>query len=407
MRRISFIVAALAVAALAPADSSAQDRGGARGRGNGLDVLGLTADQKLIRFNENAPDRAREIGTVGGLMGGELLVGIDFRPADGRLYGLGNAGGVYVIDPSNATATRQSVLVNAMDMMPVALAGASFGVDFNPVPDRLRVTSDTGQNLRVNVDTGMTNVDGALNPAPGTGITGAAYTNNDADPDTLTVLYDLDTVGDQLSIQSLPNAGTLAPVGKLQVDSGADVGFDIFSEIADGTTRSVTGLATLSVGTSSQLFAMDLTTGRASLRGAFADGTRVIGIAIPLTQGNGNGRDARVTNDESDAGTDQPEPTFVIGGTADDDDALGDDDDDAIDDDDDDAIDDDDDDAIDDDDDDDALDDDDDVDDDDDAVGDDDDEADDDDRRGAIRERIRERINQLRAERRGDDDGRR
>jgi hypothetical protein len=38
--------------------------------------------------------------------------------------------------------------------MDVPLDGTFFGVDFNPTVDRLRVISDTGQNLRVNVDTG-------------------------------------------------------------------------------------------------------------------------------------------------------------------------------------------------------------------------------------------------------------
>ena len=38
-------------------------------------------------------------------------------------------------------------------------------MDFNPVPDRLRVVSDTGQSLRINVDTGAVITDTALNPA--------------------------------------------------------------------------------------------------------------------------------------------------------------------------------------------------------------------------------------------------
>ena len=71
----------------------------------------------------------------------------------GDLYGLGNAGGVYVVNAHNAKAS----LVSRLD---VALEGTSFGVDFNPTVDRLRVISDTGQNLRANVDTGATLVDG-------------------------------------------------------------------------------------------------------------------------------------------------------------------------------------------------------------------------------------------------------
>ena len=53
-----------------------------------------------------------------------------------------------MIDDDNGKATLRSRLN-------VALEGTSFGVDFNPTVDRLRVISDTGQNLRVNVDDGI------------------------------------------------------------------------------------------------------------------------------------------------------------------------------------------------------------------------------------------------------------
>ena len=105
------------------------------------------------------------------------------------------------------------------------LQGTAFGVDFNPTVDRLRIVSDTGQNLRVNVDDGTTNVDGTLN-IPGTtpvnpalGVTAVAYTNNDADPNTATTLFDIDTTNDNIVIQAPANAGSLSPTGKLGVDA--------------------------------------------------------------------------------------------------------------------------------------------------------------------------------------------
>ena len=54
------------------------------------------------------------------------------------------------------------------------LSGTEFGVDFDDVSDRLRVVSDTGQNLRVDVDSGAVITDTALSR---TGVNGAAYTN--------------------------------------------------------------------------------------------------------------------------------------------------------------------------------------------------------------------------------------
>src|SRR5262245_28788547 len=50
-----------------------------------LVAVGLTADQRLICFDERRPGRASSIGTVVGLDGDTTLVGIDYRPATGEL----------------------------------------------------------------------------------------------------------------------------------------------------------------------------------------------------------------------------------------------------------------------------------------------------------------------------------
>ena len=169
----------------------------------GLEAVGLTADQRLVCFRPERPRLARDIAAVSGLQTDTKLVGIDYRPATGDLYGLGDQAGIYVVDPATAAA---SLVARAN----VALQGTSFGVDFNPAADRLRVVSDTGQNLRINVADGVTATDTSLTnpPNPATGVTGAMYTNNDADPDTGTTLFDVDSALDQVSIQSPPNNGT-------------------------------------------------------------------------------------------------------------------------------------------------------------------------------------------------------
>lgn len=248
-----------------------------------LSVVGLTRDQRLICFNEYSPGSASTIGTVSGLTGGDtMLLGIDFRVQDGNLYGLGNSGGVYILDAKTAAAT----FVNRLT---VALTGTSFGVDFNPVADRLRVVSNTGQNLRHNVNAGgTTTVDGMLNYTAGTtatGIVGAAYTNNDLDPTTATTLYNVDSNLDQITIQSPPNNGSLAATGKLTVDTGSDVGFDIYSTIRNGVTVRVQALASLTSSTgAASLYTITLATGKAELRGSFSTQNQVMDIAIPLNQ---------------------------------------------------------------------------------------------------------------------------
>lgn len=290
IRNVALILLAVAAgaAALTFGVASADDRGRGRaaacadaGRGNDkhLEVIGLTADQRLICFSENGPGRAADIGFVTGLSGDTSLVGIDMRPANGLLYGVGNAGGLYTIDRVTAEATKVA-------MLSVALSGASFGVDVNPAADALRIISDTGQNLRFSFASGATFVDTPLSypPNPATGVTGAAYTNNDTDPSTATTLFDLDSMLDQVAIQSPANSGQLVATGKLGVDAGSDSGFDIYSRIGQSGAVENRALAALSVGGESRLYNINLLTGRATDAGAFAAANDVIGLAILLGQ---------------------------------------------------------------------------------------------------------------------------
>ena len=115
-----------------------------------------------------------------------------------------------------------------------ALNGNFFGMDFNPTVDRLRIVSDTGQNLRVNVDTGAALVDGALQFAagdPNAGTTpqvvAAAYSNNFGNA-VSTTLYTLDLATQSLLTQAPPNAGTLNTIGSLSGILFPEAAFDIF-----------------------------------------------------------------------------------------------------------------------------------------------------------------------------------
>lgn len=246
----------------------------------GLKVTGLTDDQSLVQFRTSDPDRVSSSGTVTGLTGDTRLVGIDYRVQNGLLYGVGNAGGVYTIDTANAVATKVSQLS-------IALQGTAFGVDFNPAADRLRIISDTGQNLRhnVNVATGGTVPDGTLTtpPAatPALGVTGAAYTNNDLDMATATSLFDIDTTNDRVVLQSPANSGTLAPTGSLGVDAGPSAGFDIYFSPKDGTNQ---GFAALQAGGSYRFYKVNPLTGAAGDAGAFPASRQVFDIALPLNQ---------------------------------------------------------------------------------------------------------------------------
>lgn len=267
---------------------SACESGPVRQNGS-LSVVGLTDDMRLVCFDENRPGNAASIGYISGIMRGDALVGIDFRVQDNKLYGVSRTGGVYVLDTRTAMATR-------VNQLSVALDGTSFGVDFNPAADRLRIVSNTGQNLRHNVNPGgVTVVDDPLDYPPATPVnaegptatfvTGSAYTNNDLSPNTATTLYALDTMLDQVDLQSPPNDGTLAATGKLGVDAGSAVGFDIYSTVRSGASVGAQALASiLTADGANRLYSISLSNGKATSRGAFSGQYKVIGIAIPLNQ---------------------------------------------------------------------------------------------------------------------------
>ncbi len=231
-------------------------------------VFGVTASNQLIRFNSSSPSNITTIGAITGLQGGETVLGIDFRPTNGELFALGSSGRLYVINKTTGAAGSARVLS-------VALSGTSFGVDFNPTVDRLRIVSDTGQNLRVNPDNGVAIVDGQLNGAA-TGANASGYTNS-FNGATTTTLYAISSVSDTLYMQNPPNAGTLVTAGPLGIDAASTNGFDILS--ADSTA-----LAALTVGGSTNLYRINLTTGAASSIGPIGNGqTSLTGFAIETT----------------------------------------------------------------------------------------------------------------------------
>ncbi len=140
---------------------------------------------------------------ITGVTGGDTLVGIDFRPVNGVLYGLGVNDGadtarLYTIN----TQTGQAAVVGAGFVLPGTATG--YGFDFNPTVDRIRVTTDTDLNLRVNPDTGgLVATDGAINVSGGGdgAVSASAYTNNFAGA-SVTTLYTLDAVTNSSSLRS-------------------------------------------------------------------------------------------------------------------------------------------------------------------------------------------------------------
>lgn len=224
------------------------------------DVFVLTSNGQLASFNRDQPSVIRTSVAVSGLMAGDTLLGMDFRPRDGQLYAIartspGNGGRLYTINTTTGVATAGAALIPAATptangaFTTLDPAATSFAVDFNPVPDALRVISDTGQNLRIFVASatgrtaGETFLDGSTNTsAPTADISGAAYTNS-FDGTTTTRLLNIDTAGDNLTFQNPPNDGTQVVAAPLGVNATGTAGFDI-------DPRNNVGYALLNVGSS-------------------------------------------------------------------------------------------------------------------------------------------------------------
>ncbi|WP_193212886.1 DUF4394 domain-containing protein [Luteolibacter marinus] len=192
-------------------------------------LAGLSGNGKLVLFATDPAIKPVKV-KITGLRKHEQLLGLDLRPFNGQLYGLGSTSRIYSINWETGVATA----VGSGPFTP-ALEGKSFSFDFNPTVDRIRIMSDTGQNLRAHPDTGaVVAIDGTLafaagdtNEGASPEVVGAAYTNSDNDPATGTALYDIDSSLDALLLQNPPNAGVLNTVGPLGVKVANVAGFDI------------------------------------------------------------------------------------------------------------------------------------------------------------------------------------
>ncbi|MFD9907348.1 DUF4394 domain-containing protein [Streptomyces sp. NPDC059063] len=250
-----------------------------------LRAFGISGDGTLMAmFTTDRPNVLDWVRTINGLSGDQKLIGIDFRVQDGLLYGVGDKGGIYTIKTPPATP---DVVVTKVSQLQIALYGTNFGVDFNPAADRLRVISDNAQNLRHNLNDHTTTEDGILttppSPSPARGVTAAAYTNNDLNGSTGSVLNDIDTRVDQLVIQAPANNGTLSPVGALGFDAGANAGLDIFSTVVNGKTTTNTAFAALTPygANNPSLYTVNLFTGEATQINQFP--LSITDLAISLT----------------------------------------------------------------------------------------------------------------------------
>src|SRR5688572_18709520 len=125
-----------------------------------ITFYGVTSSNQLIQYNGNAPETPVLSIAITGLQSGETLLAIDFRPATGQLYGIGSTSRIYAIHLGSGLATA----IGPGPFSP-AVNGNIVAFDFNPTVDRIRLVTASGQNLRLNPETGaVAATDANLNP---------------------------------------------------------------------------------------------------------------------------------------------------------------------------------------------------------------------------------------------------
>ena len=217
-------------------------------------LLGVTRDGRLVSFKATSPGTLDSNMSINGLQGGEQVLGFDIRPSNGLMYLLTDAGRVYTVDPASARAQLGATLMPNTGDQFRRLIGTTFGTDFSPVADALRVISDAEHNLAVLVDNGATITasflrrigDEAGRPAPD--VVASAYTSNFAGTRD-TTLFNVDLGTNSLVSQKPANDGLLTTIGPLSTTqtftfsggfdiAGGDDGLAVAALQANGSAQS-------------------------------------------------------------------------------------------------------------------------------------------------------------------------
>jgi len=227
----------------------------------------LTNNNQIAKYNATTAETADATMSINNLPQGENILSIDFRPATGQLYALGSSSRLYTINLMNGNAT--TIGTTAFSPM---LSGTVASIDFNPTVDRIRLVTNSGQNLRLHPELGtVVATDGTLNGAANASITSIAYTNNVAGTNT-TELFNIDVTNKKLFKQNPPNDGTLQEVGSININFSGRSGFDINH---DNTVM----LATFNVNGTNQLYSINTTNAAVTYLANISN--NIVDIAIP------------------------------------------------------------------------------------------------------------------------------
>jgi hypothetical protein len=249
----------------------------------GQTIYAVDLGNNFALFHSATPITVDRNLAITGLLTGDRIVGIDFRPLDGKLYGVGIDSRVYIVDTVTAVASPVGATFTP------ALNGVHFGVVLDPATDRIRIQSaESGQNLRLDPATGqVTNEDavlayatGDLHEASTPAIAATAVTTGAAG-----ATYGIDWLLDEFVVMADPNNGQVTSVGSTGEVTAACAALDV----------GVNGVVYASMTTSGDniLYTMNVSTGAATALGGIPVVPSIQSIAIaPGSPATGNDEQA-------------------------------------------------------------------------------------------------------------------
>lgn len=259
----------------------------------GQQVIFVTENNSIgIITNVDNPTLASPTVAITGLGTGQNIEGIDFRPRTGQLYALGHNPNTQETQLYTLTASGTAVAVNSTPLI-LSLVPGQIGFDFNPVADRIRITSSNGSNYRLDPNNGaLAGTDAVIeydsadvNDGQTPMLVASAYSKSYIGTEN-TVLYGVDYGLNTLVKQDL-GTHTLTTIGDLDITinpTNPTVGFDLFYNPQTQTEEAY--LAANTSGANDNLYTVNLGTGEVTSNGQIGllgNAVRDIAVVIDRT----------------------------------------------------------------------------------------------------------------------------
>ncbi len=227
---------------------------------------------------------------ISGIPAGMNVVGIDYRPNTGELYGLAynnlaasNNAQILIIN----TTTGMATAVGSPVSLNLGIGGIGF--DFNPAVDRIRVVAENGMNYRLHPVTGaivatdgnLAYASGDVNESATPHVVACGYTNSYIGSEA-TTLFNYDKNLDVLVSQIPPNNGTLNTIGISGLSLNPinpTAGMDIYFDPATKTNMAFIN-ANVGASLNDNLYSINLSTGQSTNWGSIGTPVRAIAAVI-------------------------------------------------------------------------------------------------------------------------------